>query len=1331
MEPATATLSLLQQITNFGTDVGRQLVQWSEERIENPILLERLIQDTCRNAEDMVASIESIILLAEASNEGNSLAWPIQRHRLQNLCTKLKRLHLDSTGLDAAKKRSQLYPKLLGQKIRSLNDNLDLVVSEANELVSAIQQPSLSQVPSSHAFPTGFRVVRNVDRYPPVGVMDFESKDIHGKPLTYEAQFKHAIFNQTSSTVIGAVAQGPGGVGKSCALRAIGLLEEADIRFPGGTLYVTIGADGGLSSLIEKVTDILEKAGGSKVAACIRDKPILENAVAKTGEWFQEKPCLFLIDDVWCTNGITRASIGQLANLAKHPKSSIAITARDKSVTLGKKIIFKERELHGPKAHAILLECAGLDHPTSTDARDAFDKILDLCGGLPITLSGSGATVRYFAEGRCSNYPESAWQHFLAEYDRLPLLSLDTDWSEVQSYLKHSTLLSLGLIDEYLSEKNSRERFEALCVLRKQQYIPLGVGQRVWNVTEDEARKFIYLLERFAIIRVYVSNRSDLAIGLHDVYLEMSQAMAEKNGTMEKWSTALLTSYAPSIAGNTPTGDGIRKWLMGVEDDGFIYRNVARLLTLGQYYEDLLGLMTDPRWVTRQLKRNGNWQVDEDIQLTLDGIKKVVKLGSNENHDAEAFLSVLQQAAHMSSRRVREVEWVGMPWFELCGRMAHLEGENKFVKAFLESLRLDAPRPWLHPSVGCLPAAGDSLCHEIGVNGWILCHEQVDDILLVCYIAEIEGRQSVLLTRYNLSTRYETDSDILIQSANDRNIFRSADLCLAAGLFTVGVGNGDIAVVSLSKHKPTDFPENHETLGQNVDDKSESQSDDDNETVKCSFRPWSCFSGMKSRSAESTSLSSRRSSLREPPEVSVTSKYEMEILRCQCDDVYCVVVKDIGQSRCIMAGFRDGTVRVWVWDGARWEGEELGGHDESVKSVAVSADGQHLASVSRDGTVFMWEIGREGWECEELEGHDEAVQSVAICANGKVVVSGSEDRTVKIREKKGADWRSIELRGHKGFLQDIILSDDGRRLVSGSEDGTVMIWEMEDTDWQRWRGAELMGHKGLLLSVGMSADSRHVVSASWDQTVRVWDVEKEQWRGSQLLLPRGWIRSVALSDDGRRVVTGSSDWMVRVWEKEGIGWKSLELKGHEGEIWSVGVCGNGQRIVSGSSDETVRVWDMDGTEWRSVVLHGHSYWVHAAISRDGSRLVSGSHDGTVKVWEMVGKEWKSEELKGHNSGAQDVAMSADGRKIACHLFSGYRCVWNWNGTEWEIFPGDHSEEMASMRKERMWAFWPNDLDQSLIEQVILPLGDVYATASGFFITVNRQPYVGQVDILWH
>ena len=327
---------------------------------------------------------------------------------------------------------------------------------------------------------------------------------------------------------------------------------------------------------------------------------------------------------------------------------------------------------------------------------------------------------------------------------------------------------------------------------------------------------------------------------------------------------------------------------------------------------------------------------------------------------------------------------------------------------------------------------------------------------------------------------------------------------------------------------------------------------------------------------------------------------------------------------------------------------------DTVRSVALSADGDRVVSGSDDGTVRVWEAA--SGECvRELRGHTGWVRSVALSADGGRVVSGSDDGTVRVWE--AASGKCVrELRGLTRAVNSVALSADGGRVVSGGTDGTVRVWDAANSECVR----ELRGHESQVDSVALSGDGGRIVSCSYDGTVRVWESSSGECV-RELRGHAGWVRSVALSADGGRVVSCGDDGTVRVWESSS-GECVRELRGHAGRVLSVVLSADGGRVVSGGDDGTVRVWESSSGECvRELREFTTPVW-SVALSADGGRVVSGSHDGAVRVWEVTSGECVRE-LRGHTSRVLSVALSADGGRVVSGSDDG--TVWVWDATSGE------------------------------------------------------------------
>jgi hypothetical protein len=151
-----------------------------------------------------------------------------------------------------------------------------------------------------------------------------------------------------------------------------------------------------------------------------------------------------------------------------------------------------------------------------------------------------------------------------------------------------------------------------------------------------------------------------------------------------------------------------------------------------------------------------------------------------------------------------------------------------------------------------------------------------------------------------------------------------------------------------------------------------------------------------------------------------------------------VVFSPDGQT--LASGSRDeNIVRLWqVSDGTLLRVFE--GHRHGVVGVAISPDGEILASASSDLYVHLWRVS-DGTLLRKLFGHSNTVTSVAFSPNGQTLASGSADQTVRLwRVSDGTLLRTIEL---TSYVFCVAFSPDGQILAAGADDQAVHLWQIE------------------------------------------------------------------------------------------------------------------------------------------------------------------------------------------------------------------------------------------------------------------------------------------------
>ena len=288
----------------------------------------------------------------------------------------------------------------------------------------------------------------------------------------------------------------------------------------------------------------------------------------------------------------------------------------------------------------------------------------------------------------------------------------------------------------------------------------------------------------------------------------------------------------------------------------------------------------------------------------------------------------------------------------------------------------------------------------------------------------------------------------------------------------------------------------------------------------------------------------------------------------------------------------------------------LKGHSDSVNSIAISPDGQTLASGSQDRTVSLWNL-KSGKRIFTFFGQAGEVSTVAISPDGKMLVAGGFDNKIsswriETKELIGSFFYQNSPYSHSGFVSSVAFSGDRRILASASGDKTIRLWGGYTGELKR----TLNGHSDTILSIAITPDGQTLVSGSVDKTIRIWSL-------GSFAQPRiisghsSWVTSIAISPDGNSLASGSTDGTIKFWNLySGELLRTIDTQSTE--IFSVAMTPDGQIMASGSLKE-VKLWNIYTGELIQT-LPGCS---PVAFSPDGQTLVSGGNKGTIKIWSRI------------------------------------------------------------------------------------------------------------------
>ncbi|XP_042504634.1 angio-associated migratory cell protein [Macadamia integrifolia] len=290
---------------------------------------------------------------------------------------------------------------------------------------------------------------------------------------------------------------------------------------------------------------------------------------------------------------------------------------------------------------------------------------------------------------------------------------------------------------------------------------------------------------------------------------------------------------------------------------------------------------------------------------------------------------------------------------------------------------------------------------------------------------------------------------------------------------------------------------------------------------------------------------------------------------------------------------------------------ELQGHNDSVSSLAFSADGQLLASGSFDGLVKIWDVSSGGLKCT-LEGPGGGVEWVRWHPRGHLILAGSEDSTVWMWNADKSAYLNI-FSGHGSSVTCGDFTPDGKTICTGSDDASLRIWNPKSGEnIHVVRGHPY--HTDGLTCLTITSDSTLAITGSKDSSVHVVNITTGKVISS-LLTHTDSIECVGLSQSFHWAGTGGMDQKLIIWDLQHMSPRCT--CDHEEGVACLLWLGTSRYIASGCVDGKVRVWDSLSGDCIKT-FRGHSDAIQSlAVSANGEFLVSVSVDNTARAFEIA------------------------------------------------------------------------------------------------------------------
>ncbi|KAK2733737.1 hypothetical protein FQN57_001964 [Myotisia sp. PD_48] len=315
-------------------------------------------------------------------------------------------------------------------------------------------------------------------------------------------------------------------------------------------------------------------------------------------------------------------------------------------------------------------------------------------------------------------------------------------------------------------------------------------------------------------------------------------------------------------------------------------------------------------------------------------------------------------------------------------------------------------------------------------------------------------------------------------------------------------------------------------------------------------------------------------------------------------------------SRDSLASASEGGINLW--DPTTAEPQQILDNCTTYLSMSFSMDSRVLAASTCSGFT-VWDLTTGKVQNIVIYSFDAPL--VAISPDGQLLASAGLDSEIKLWDLSRGELRDT-YRYNRDTVWSLAFSPDSQLLASGFLDGGIKLWDPTTGRFVR----VLYGHSDRVNSVAFSPDSQLLASASDDKTIKLWVPTTGQLQHT-LEGHSDWVLSVAFSPDGKLLASGSRDRTIKLWDPT-LGWLHSTLKAPHQEVTLLVFSPDGQLLVSVCKTTTVNFWNpTTGWLFDTDTFTYYCSSIHSVeFSSDNQLLVSSN----TKCWDST-TTWKLQE----------------------------------------------------------------------------------------------------------
>ncbi|TDL90577.1 c-type cytochrome [Meridianimarinicoccus aquatilis] len=269
------------------------------------------------------------------------------------------------------------------------------------------------------------------------------------------------------------------------------------------------------------------------------------------------------------------------------------------------------------------------------------------------------------------------------------------------------------------------------------------------------------------------------------------------------------------------------------------------------------------------------------------------------------------------------------------------------------------------------------------------------------------------------------------------------------------------------------------------------------------------------------------------------------------------VAPDTGQ---IASASFDNAVGLWQSRIPRW----FDGHRAAVNAVAFAGP-DRLVSGGDDFRVLLWSA--EDGTPKELVQHQGKVAGLAVSPDGNLVASASWDGTIGLTDLRNGE--SHLLKGHEAGVNAVAFATNGA-LYSASADGTLRLWDTASGSEKRL----VLRHGFGINRLALNRDEGWLAYGAVDGVTRVLDLETDQ-QIADFTLDRRPILAMSFNPATARLAVGDGEGYIMVVDTDI--WKIVRdfRATGRGPVWALAFSPDGSNIHAAGLDPVVYSWPLE------------------------------------------------------------------------------------------------------------------------------------------------------------